>query len=137
MQFPGMKALREIFVNIPQSIPHGDESLFQHCAVLNREILKKLLDSFFLLIVEEGIIIHDIFQVLQISEQVIGVHHIFISIIKITDKHLPPKIEIIQSFFALSFVKEYFIEFAYQLDRIAHFPCRKATEKFTNTHISR
>lgn len=49
----------------------------------------------------------------------------------------PPKIEIIQSFFALSFVKEYFIEFAYQLDRIAHFPCRKATEKFTNTHISR
>lgn len=40
MQFPGMKVLREIFVNIPQSIPHGDESLFQHCAVLNREILK-------------------------------------------------------------------------------------------------
>ena len=61
------------------------------------EVLEKLLYGFFLLLVEEVVVVHDVLQILQVAEQLVGIYQVLVGIVEVADKQLAPEIEIIQS----------------------------------------
>ena len=91
--------------------------------------------GFFLLLVEEVVVVHDVLQILQVAEQLVGIYQVLVGIVEVADKQLAPEIEIIQRLFAVRFFAEHFVQFAHQPDRVAGFQRRKATEQFADVDI--
>ena len=96
-------------VDSTQFVPKGDKLLFEYGTTLDREVLEELLNRFFLLFIKEFIIVHQILQVLQVTEELIRIYQVFIYIVEIADQQLAPKIEVVQCFLAFCFFTEYFI----------------------------
>ncbi len=112
-------------VDVAQLIPKGDEFLFQLRAFVDGEVLEELADGFFLFLVEEVVVVHDVLQILQVAEQLVGIYKVFVYVIEIADEQFSPEIEVIQRLFAVRFFAEHFVQFAYQADRVAGFQWRK------------
>ena len=122
-------------VDVSQLVPKGDELLFELRAFVDGEVLEKLLYGFFLLLVEEVVVVHDVLQILQVAEQLVGIYQVLVGIVEVADKQLAPEIEIIQRLFAVRFFAEHFVQFAHQPDRVAGFQRRKAAEQFADVDI--
>ena len=110
-----------VSINVSQPVPKGDKLLFELRALVNGEVLKKLLYGFFLFFIKKIVAVHDVLQVLQVAEQFAGIYKVLIYVIEVADKQFSPKIEVIQRFFAMRFFPEYFIQLAHQPDRVTRF----------------
>ena len=80
------QAVAIMMVNIVQFVPKGDETFFQQRTFFDREVLKELADGFFLFVIEEAIVVHQIFQVLQVGEKAVGIYKVLVDIIEIADQ---------------------------------------------------
>ena len=92
-----------------QFVPKGDKLPFEYGTALDREVLEELLDCFFLLFIKGFVIVHQILQVLQVTEEFVRIYQVFIYIVEIADEQLAPKIEVVQCFLTFCFFTEYFI----------------------------
>ena len=94
-----------------------------------------MLDGGFLFLIHEGVVVHVRSQILKIVEQLVGLDHVLVRIVKITDEQFSPEIEIIQSFVALGFLAEYFIQFANQFYGIGYLVMGEFAEQFADADI--
>ena len=126
-----------VAVDVAQFIPEGDEFGFQLRALFYGKVLEELADGFFLFLVEEVVIVHNVLQFLQVAEEFVGIYKVFVYVIEIADEQFSPEVEVIQSFFAAGLFAEYLIQFAYQTDRVTGLQWRELPEQFADADVGR
>jgi len=126
-----------VAVDVAQFIPEGDEFGFQLRALFYGKVLEELADGFFLFLVEEVVIVHNVLQFLQVAEEFVGIYKVFVYVIEIADEQFSPEVEVIQSFFAAGLFAEHLIQFAYQADRVAGLQWRELPEQFADADVGR
>lgn len=80
-----------VSINVSQPVPKGDKLLFELRALVNGEVLEKLLYGFFLFFIKKIVAVHDVLQVLQVAEQFAGIYKVLIYVIEVADKQFSPK----------------------------------------------
>ena len=103
------QSLAEALIDMAEGVPNGDELFLQGGTFLDGEIVEELLDGFFLFLVDEGVVVHQGTQVLQVGKEVMGIDHILVGIIEVGQQQFSPEIEVIQGFLALCLFAEYLI----------------------------
>ena len=126
-----------VAVDVAQFIPEGDEFGFQLRALFYGKVLEELADGFFLFLVEEVVIVHNVLQFLQVAEEFVGIYKVFVYVIEIADEQFSPEVEVIQSFFAAGLFAEHLIQFAYQADRVTGLQWRELPEQFADADVGR
>ena len=71
------------------------------------------MDSGLLFLIHEAIIIHQGTEVLKVAEECIGIGHVLVGIVKIAQKQLAPKVEVVQSFGAFGMRTENLVKLAH------------------------
>ena len=114
------KLLPITMIDNTQFVPEGYEFFLEFGTPFDGEVLKELPDGFFLFFIEEFVVVHQVLQVLQIAEQFVCIHHIFVYVVEIANQQFTPEVEIVQRLPTFGFFFEYFIKLADQTDRIPY-----------------
>ena len=84
---------------------------FRH--LLDGEIAEELAQRFLLSFLQEVIFAGQLVQVFQVAEQCLGVGHVLVGIVKVTDEHLAPEVKFVQALLAARYCTEHLVEVAH------------------------
>ena len=126
----------EVPVYVAQFVPKGDEFVLQLRAFFDGEAVEEPLDGLFLLLVEEVEAVHDVLQLLQVAEELVGIHQVLVHIVEVADEQFAPKVEIVKRLLAAGLFAEYLIEFAHQPNRVSQLQRGELAEQFTDADVS-
>ena len=111
--------LVEVGVDVAETAPQLEESLFQQARMVFTEVLEEMLEHFHLV---RGEVFGGVIgmQVAEVGKQALCVGHALVDVVEVGEQHLPPGIELVEAVVASRTRDEAFPEFEDEFDVVGH-----------------